>query len=324
MQTRDMEISEVLTLLDEKSYLRNTLFKLFAINSIEGMKFYYHMGEKSRTPVFGRFYARLMSTYYKYVHTSAIKLPLQDVEAFIRKSSHLSVGPCPCRVIFDKEGCTAPIYTCIRVNYFSETISGLQDMVNRERVKKGRKPKETGKVLTRNEAVALVRQAYRENGLVLSLESCVQPYQNNICACCPDCCIELNLRYKFGLDVCRSGPYYPVFSPEVCTGCGQCAERCPVNALALEDGRPVLDLDTCLGCGQCTEACGTEAVSLKVDPARIPRYDRPGIFKKAVIVVLTAFMYLLFLRFRAGHENENYKYGKARPRSTDLIRPGES
>ena len=312
------KINDVLTLLDKKSYLRHKLFQLFAINSIEGMKFYYHMGEKAQTPVTGKFYGKLMSTYYKYVHTNSIKLPLKDIEDFIAGASHLSVGPCPCRLIFDKKTCTAPIYTCIRVNYFSETVSGLQDMVNRVRKKKGLKPKNQGKELTKDEAIKIVQHAYQKN-LVLSLESCIQPYQNNICACCPDCCIELNLRYKFGLDVCKSGPYFPVFSPDTCTGCGQCAARCPVEAITMCDGKPSFDSKTCLGCGHCADACDTHSVLLKVEPDRVPRYKEPGPLKMAAVLALTAVMYLLFLRYKSSHESENYKYGKAKPRNSDLV-----
>jgi|GEM_PF-2113092 len=315
-------INEVITLLDKKSYLRHKLFQLFAINSIEGMKFYYHMGEKAQHPIFGKFYKRLMETYYKYVHTSALKLPLKDMEAFIQGADHLSVGPCPCRLIFDREACEAPIFTCIRVNYFSQTVTGLQDMVNEAREKKGLKPKKMGKELTRDQAVELVRHAYKQN-LVLSLESCIQPYQNNICACCPDCCIELNLRYKFGLDVCKSGPYFPVLSPDTCTGCGECEDRCPVDAITMDGGKPLVSPETCLGCGHCADVCTTDSMVLEIKPERVPDYQEPGILKTSFVLALTGMMYLLFLRYTSTHKSENYKYGKAKPRKSDLIRPEE-
>ncbi len=320
METHATPINEVVTLLEKKSYLRHKLFQLFAINSIEGMKFYYHMGEKAQQPVLGKLYKKLMETYYKYVHTSAVKLPLKDMEAFIRGASHLSVGPCPCRLIFDKETCEAPIFTCIRVNYFSQTVTELQDMVNDARAKKGLKPKKAGKELTTDEAVDLVRHAYGQN-LVLSLESCIQPYQNNICACCPDCCIELNLRYKFGLDVCKSGPYFPVLSSDTCTGCGDCGERCPVDAIAMAGGIPSINPGTCLGCGHCAEACPTDSMVLEINPERVPAYKEPGILKTGFVLALTGMMYILFRRYTATHKSENYKYGKAKPRTSDLIRP---
>ncbi len=314
------KINEVLTSLDKKSYLRMKLFQLFAINSIDGMKFYYHMGEKAQQPVIGRFYAKLMSTYYKYVHTNAIKLPLADIEEFIMGASQLSVGPCPCRLIFDEGTCEAPIFTCIRVNYFSETVMGLQDMVNQIRKKKGLKPKKFSKALTKEEAIALVRHGYKKQNLVLSLESCVSPYQNNICMCCPDCCIEFNLRYKFGLNVCKSGPYFPEFYTETCTLCGQCADRCPVNAISLSHDKPSIDPGICLGCGQCAYACETNSLVMKVDSQRIPEYKEPGPLKIAMVLALTAAMYLIFRRYQATNKSENYKYGKAKPRKSDLIK----
>ncbi len=313
-------INEVLTSLDKKSYLRSKLFQLFAIDSIDGMKFYYHMGEKAQQPFVGRFYAKLMSAYYKYVHTNAIKLPLSDIEAFIMGASHLSVGPCPCRLIFEKETCEAPIYACIRVNYFSETVIGLQDMVNRIRKKKGLKPKRFSKELTKEEAIALVRHGFKKQNLVLSLESCISPYQNNICMCCPDCCIEFNLRYKFGLDVCKSGPYFPEFFTETCSSCGRCAERCPVKAIRFSEGKPSIARNICLGCGQCADACETNSLVMKVDSQRIPEYKEPGPLKIALVLALTASMYLIFRRFKSVNKSENYKYGKAKPRESDLIR----
>jgi formate hydrogenlyase subunit 6/NADH:ubiquinone oxidoreductase subunit I len=312
-------INEVLTLLDKKSYLRKKLFQLFAINSIEGMKFYYYMGEMSQKPYIGWFYAKLMNTYYKYVHTNSVKLPLKDIEAFIKGASHLSVGPCPCRLIFDNNDCDAPIYTCMRVNYFSETITELQDMVDNYRKKKGKKPQKTGKTLTKEEAISLVRHAHDQN-LILSLESCVQPYQNNICMCCTDCCIELQMRYKFGLDVSKPGPYIPVFSAESCTGCGLCSKRCPLKAITFIDNQPSVNLEQCLGCGQCEGACSTQSISMEVVPERVSKFKEPGPFKQLYVLGLTAAMYLLFLRFQSTHESENYKYGKAKPRESDIIR----
>jgi len=56
-----------------------------------------------------------------------------------------------------------------------------------------------------------------------------------------------------------------------CIGCGDCVERCPVNAVALDpNGRPVVDLDWCIGCGVCVLHCPVEAARLTL------RSDRTG------------------------------------------------
>jgi len=45
-----------------------------------------------------------------------------------------------------------------------------------------------------------------------------------------------------------------------CTGCGSCAEACPVEALKVDD-KAVVDSDTCIDCGTCIDECPEEAIS---------------------------------------------------------------
>jgi Pyruvate/2-oxoacid:ferredoxin oxidoreductase delta subunit len=309
----------VVTLLDNKSFLRMNLFRLFAINSIDAMEFYYFMGEKAQIPVIGKAVNKLMSAYYKYVHTSAVKLPLKDIEEVINQASHISVGPCPCRVIFDKNGCDAPIYTCLKINHFSKFTSKLQELASRLHKERGLKVEnEKSMVLTKEEAIDLMRNA-RKYDLVFSLESCIQPYQNNICACCPDCCIELNMRYKFGLDVCPGGPYIPTFNHESCTGCGQCEKRCPVQAIVLSDKKPSVDLKVCLGCGICEEICASSSFSMTAESSRIPQAAEPGMLKLMFVFFLSLLVFLIFTGYNLGKKSDNIKYFLAKPRKSDVI-----
>ena len=44
--------------------------------------------------------------------------------------------------------------------------------------------------------------------------------------------------------------------PETCTGCGECLPKCPVGAIAGENGLiHVIDQDTCNYCGICETVC---------------------------------------------------------------------
>ncbi len=47
-----------------------------------------------------------------------------------------------------------------------------------------------------------------------------------------------------------------------CTGCGQCVESCPYNAVTLTDNLADVNPFLCKGCGTCTAACPNKAMSL--------------------------------------------------------------
>ncbi len=48
---------------------------------------------------------------------------------------------------------------------------------------------------------------------------------------------------------------------EKCTGCGDCIEVCPVEALKLEDEKSVCDEDECTDCLACVDECPEEAIT---------------------------------------------------------------
>ena len=49
---------------------------------------------------------------------------------------------------------------------------------------------------------------------------------------------------------------------EKCTGCGICANVCPVEAVSLENGLAKVDEQRCTGCGICVPNCPQGALSL--------------------------------------------------------------
>ena len=79
-----------------------------------------------------------------------------------------------------------------------------------------------------------------------------------------------------------SGPVNPIFYAcfvkssaftvsEACTGCGQCARRCPTNSITLRDARPVWGKG-CTHCMACICYCPTSAIEYGKKSLGKPRY----------------------------------------------------
>ena len=49
-----------------------------------------------------------------------------------------------------------------------------------------------------------------------------------------------------------------------CTGCGECADICPVQAVTMDEDLPVTDMNWCIGCGVCVSRCPTGAARLEL------------------------------------------------------------
>ena len=58
---------------------------------------------------------------------------------------------------------------------------------------------------------------------------------------------------------------------DLCTGCGACADKCPVHCISIvDDGgcrKPDVDLDKCVNCNQCKKVCPNFTSALNSEPA---------------------------------------------------------
>jgi pyruvate formate lyase activating enzyme len=51
-------------------------------------------------------------------------------------------------------------------------------------------------------------------------------------------------------------------NPEKCTGCGECVQECPQEAIEIRDEKSHTNRQFCIGCGKCAEVCPNQARSL--------------------------------------------------------------
>ncbi len=53
-----------------------------------------------------------------------------------------------------------------------------------------------------------------------------------------------------------------VVDKEKCTGCGDCTEACPSNAITVQEEKANVSADDCIDCGACVDACPNTSISM--------------------------------------------------------------
>ncbi|WMW25371.1 4Fe-4S binding protein [Methanolobus sediminis] len=54
-----------------------------------------------------------------------------------------------------------------------------------------------------------------------------------------------------------------IVDKNTCTGCEQCVNSCPVEAISMNDDVAVVDPNECVDCGDCVDICPVEAITLE-------------------------------------------------------------
>ena len=175
------------------------------------------------------------------------------VSAGIDAATCITVGHCFCRTKMRHLGrsCDAPREVCLT---FNDIAAYLEEYG-------------IARSISRDEAHAIAR-ACMERGLV-QIGDNKKSGLAIICNCC-GCCCEILLGYKRfgGTGLVSPSAFVAAVAAQSCSGCGTCAARCPVGAVAIAGGRPAVDGGVCLGCGVCARFCPTGSCRMQLRPER--------------------------------------------------------
>jgi H+/Na+-translocating ferredoxin:NAD+ oxidoreductase subunit B len=176
--------------------------------------------------------------------------PIQLMEQVISQARRIAVAHCPCRVSYRLlgKGCEHPTEVCLKFDELADFV--IERGLARE--------------LTTAQALDVIRLT-EEAGLVHFVDNAENEIKHN-CNCCGCACWNVGniRRRKIPRDAIMATYFLRETDWEECSGCGECATICPVEAVDLRDGVPVVDREWCIGCGVCATACPTNAVKLTV------------------------------------------------------------
>lgn len=119
-----------------------------------------------------------------------------------------------------------------------------------------------GKIISKEEALDVLAKA-EEEGLV-HLTYNLQGDSFFLCNCCSCCCLALKAVKDFNFPhMLAKSHYVASIDHETCAACGTCAnERCPMDAIAEDNGGYKVQPQRCIGCGVCANTCPTESITL--------------------------------------------------------------
>jgi len=189
--------------------------------------------------------------------------PYDRISQYIENAPYIALGTCFCRHFGELLGnpCDKPKQVCM----------GLSPAV-KQWVARG-----FGKLISKEEALDILKLSEKE-GLVHCTSNIGEELEF-ICNCCTcHCGILQSIKNADSPSMAASSSFIASLDEEVCSGCGDCVEICPMDALTMEDDVVALDSNRCIGCGLCASVCPTGALRLEPrEGAPVPPRDRDSL-----------------------------------------------
>jgi NAD-dependent dihydropyrimidine dehydrogenase PreA subunit len=172
------------------------------------------------------------------------------MKSVIESSDFFAVAHCPCRLAYKMSGkkCDHPVEVCLKFNDLARYL-----------VERG-----IGREVSKEEALQIVR---------ISEEACLVHFVDNTggkinhnCNCCVCACWNVGniKRRKIRRDDIVATYFMRKTDTDECSGCGDCMDICPVDALKMREDLPVVDEKWCIGCGVSATVCPTDAARMKI------------------------------------------------------------
>jgi len=186
--------------------------------------------------------------------------PYDRVSEYIAKSDYVAVGICYCRHHGELVGrpCDKPKDVCMAFGPQAKFIA----------------ERGFGRLVSKEEALQILDRA--EKAGLIHCSSNIGKYIDFICNCCDcHCGIIQSIKNAAVPSMGAVSSFIMSVDEEECMGCGDCVDRCQMDALTLEGDIVVRDAERCIGCGLCISVCPTGALRLeRREGAPVPPFDR--------------------------------------------------
>ena len=206
-------------------------------------------------------------------------LDYEKASAIVEEADTFSVGICSCRhekFHLEQKTCNVPLETCTSFGRAAEYL--LRHNLARE--------------ISKTEMLEQLARS-QEQGLVLNGDN-VQRNIAYICHCCTCCCNLLSGINKHGYpNIVVTSSFLAALDSVACSGCGKCAQACPVHAFTMKPVThpvskkrqlPEFNESLCLGCGVCVTTCPANAIQFV---KRAQRVLHPAtIFERVILQAL--------------------------------------